>query len=274
MHPDHPPRTKRYIILLILTLCGTMAGAIHNRAVDHGKQDPVTVVVRGVVTPPASAFSRITGWFSAQTGWLFHGRSLAGENRRLRDRVAFLEGQNAQLREAGIKYDQLRDDLGFVRKQATPSLAADVLARRPDPKFDMLLISAGSRDGVRQNAIVVTRAGLVGRVTEVTPNTASVLMLTDQTSGAGAVVQRAESRAKGVCKGDNSGMLHLNYLTANADIKPGDVIMTSGLGGVFPAGQVIGSVLSVQTDEGNLNKTALVRPAVDFDRLEQVYVLR
>ena len=97
--------------------------------------------------------------------------------------------------------------------------------------------------------------------------------MTDQTSGVGAVVQRAESRIKGVCKGDNSPFLYVAYLPNNADIRPADTIVTSGLGGVFPPGIRIGTVKGVMADEGSLNKRASVQPAVDFDKLEQVYVL-
>lgn len=185
-----------------------------------------------------------------------------------------MEQENAALREAAIKYESLRADLGFVRAQKTSLLAADVIARRPDPKFDTLVIARGGADGVRPNSVVVTREGVVGRVFEVTPGTASVLMLTDQNSGVGARVQRAKSRATGICKGDNSKALSLVYLPNDADIKLGDRIVTSGLGGVFPPGLPIGTVVDVRAEEGNFLKSARLRPFVDFDRLEQVYVLR
>src|SRR5581483_2233569 len=217
---------------------------------------------------------QVSRWCGEQTGWLFQGRALAEENRRLRERVAALEGENAALREAQINYDRLRDDLGFVHSQPRRLLAADVIARRPDPKFDTLVISRGSRDGVQPYSVVVTRAGLVGRVFEVTPGTASVLMLTDQNSGVGARVQRANSRAIGICKGDNTAKLALIDLTNDADVKVGDAIVTSGLGGIYPPGLLIGTVTEVRAEEGNIMKAAHMRPCVEFNHLEQVYVLQ
>ena len=217
---------------------------------------------------------RVSRWFSDQTGWIFHGHALAGQNQQLRARVAELEGQNSRLLEAQIRYEHLRGDLKFAQTTPLKLLAADVWARRPDPKFDTLLIGRGSNDGVKINSPVVTRSGLAGRIIEVGPNTASVLLLTDQNSGVGARVQRVGSRATGVCKGDNTGLLSMVYLPSDADIRPGDVIVTSGLGGVFPPGLFIGVVKEAVKDAGNALKIGRITPKVDFDRLEEVYVLQ
>ena len=274
MRSDEKPRGRKYGIAVALALLGAATGAWHNHATDRGKADPVAGAVRGVIAPPANAIGRVSRWFSDQTGWIFHGHAVAADNQKLRARVADLEGQNTRLMEAQIRYEHLRDDLKFVQTTPLKLLAADVWARRPDPKFDTLLIGRGSADGVKINSPVVSRSGLVGHVIEVGPNTASVLMLTDQNSSVGARVQRTGSRATGVCKGDNSGLLSLVYLSSDADIKPGDVIVSSGLGGVFPPGLFIGVVKDVRTDAGNALKIGRVAPKVDFDRLEEVYVLQ
>lgn len=273
MRSEQTPRARRYWGALIFLLMGTLAGAWHNHTTDNGKQDLVVGAVQGVVAPPANALGKVSRWCSEQTGWIFHGHALAEENQKLRARVAELEGETTRLREAAIRYDQLRNDLNFVRGAKAPPLAADIVFRRPDPKYDTLVVLRGSRDGVRPNSVVVTRDGLVGRVFEVTPTTASVVMLTDQNSGVGARVQRANSRAVGVCKGNYTPTLSLVYLPNDADIKVGDVIVTSGLGEVYPPGLLIGKVVEVKPDEGNMLKMARIKPQVDFDRLEAVYIL-
>ena len=272
MRSETTPRARRYWAALLFLLFGALLGAWHNRVTARGAQDPVVGGVRGVLAAPVGWMSGATHWFGRQTGWLFRGHGVDTENRRLRDRVAQLEGENAALREAQTNFDRLHDDLGFVHANVPRLLAAGITARKSDPKFDTLIIDRGSHDGVRINSMVRTRNGLVGRVFDVTPGTASVLMLTDQKSGVGGRVQRAASRAVGVCEGNNSSRLDLKYLPGDADIKPGDLIVTSGLGGVFPAGQVIGTVESVRADENNVGKDAVVRPVVEFDRLEEVYV--
>lgn len=264
---------RRYWPALILLLIGTLAGAWHNRAVDHGRSDFVAGAVRGVVSPPASLLSRFSHWVGNQTGWIFQGRTLAEENRRLRTRVAELENENSALQESAAAGERLRSDLQFVSHEAKRLLAAEVVARRTDPKFDTLLISRGSRDGVHPHSVVRTRSGLVGQVSEVTPTTATVVLLTDQNSSVSARVQRAKSRAVGISQGDYSTLIPLIDLNNDADIKVGDRIVTSGLGGVFPKGIPIGSVVSIKMDDGNITKTARLRPDVNFDRLEEVYVL-
>ena len=274
MRSERTPHQKRYGVVLALVLLGVLTGAWHNHTTDAGKPDVVSGAVRGVTAPPAGMLARASQWLSVQTGWIFHGHAVAAENQTLRKRVAELEGENARLQEAEINYDRLRADLKFVQKQGNRLLAAGVVARRPDPKFDTLVIGRGSGDGIAVNNTVVTRDGIVGRITEVGPNSAVVLMLTDQNSGVGARVQRPKSRATGVCKGENTNLLSMVYLPSDADIKPGDLIVTSGLGGVYPAGLVIGTVKEVGKDDGNALKVGRIVPKVDFERLEEVYVLR
>lgn len=274
MRPERNTPVRRYWVALILLLLGSLAGAWHNRAVDRGRQDLMVTATRMAVAPPATLAARASRWLGEQTDWLLHGHGLGEENRLLKRRVEQLESENAQLREARISYERLRGDLRFVRQTQPSPLAADVIGRRPDPKFDTIIINRGSQDGIGVNSVVVTARGLVGRVFETTPCTASVLMLTDQHSAAGARVQRAASRATGICKGDNSDLLSVVYLRNDADIKSGDVIVTSGLGGVFPPGLPIGVVTSIAAEDGNILKRARVRPQVDFDRLEEVYVLQ
>jgi rod shape-determining protein MreC len=275
MRSERTSPLRRYAPGLIFLLLGTVAGAWHNHATDRGKTDLVAGAVRGVVAPPSTALGRVSRWASEQTGWLFHGHVVSEENRRLKARVAQLEAANIQFHEAQINVDRLRADLGFVQANRPHLLAADVVTRRPDPKFDTMIISRGSRDGVTVHSVVVTRNGVVGQVHEVGPTTASVILITDQNQnspGVGATVQR--SRVTGVSKGDAGGMVALDYLRNDADVKKGDLIVTSGNGGVYPPGLLVGTVVEVRSDEGNLNRRARVKPAVDFDRLEEVYVLK
>lgn len=287
MRAQKAPHARRYWAALLFLMTGTLAGAWHNRATDRGKQDVVSSAVRMGVAPPARAAGGVSRWFGDQAGWLLHGRSLEAENQKLRTRVEELEGQTAELAEAQRENEQLRADLKFVQVQKRDLLAADVIARRADPNFDTILISRGSRDGVHVNSIVRTRNGLVGKVSEVSLTTATVILLTDPNGGVGARVQRPASNAVGVCKGDYSPLLPLLDLAGDADIKPGDVVVTSGFSTVvpggaknnpnilqtYPKGIPIGTVVSVKGEEGSISKVAVIRPGVDFDRLETVFVL-
>lgn len=274
MDYDRKPRSQRYWLALFLVALSVGIGSCRNRSAEKGVADPASALARGVVATPVGVMGRVSHWFGSQSEWIFRGRRFAEENRRLEARIAELEGENALLKEKTARYDQLRDDLGFVKQAQSTLLPADILSRRIDFKFETLLVARGANDGVKKDSVVVTKNGLVGRVTEVSAGNAVVLLITDLKSGVGARVQRAESRALGVCKGTNSPLLTLTYLDNAADIKPGDEITTSGVGGVFPGGLRIGTVLEVKPDPSSAIKTAKVRPTVNFDRLEEVYIVK
>jgi rod shape-determining protein MreC len=152
-----------------------------------------------------------------------------------------------------------------------------VLSFRPNINFDTLVISRGSRDGVKLNSVVVAPAGVVGHVYDVGLTTSAVLLLTDSYSAVGAMVQRPQSRAIGVCKGSREPLVSMLYLARDADVKVGDIIVTSGRGGdrgIYPSGLPIGTVVEVQNDASGSTRHVSVKPAVDASKLEEVYVLR
>jgi rod shape-determining protein MreC len=273
---------RRFWPVALLTVSGVGLGAWHNAQTRRERPDAVAGLVRSAVVPPAALLGGVTRWFGAQTGWIFAGRGLAVQNERLSRRVAELEAENARLHEAEISCDRLRADLNFVRSLKKPPLAAEVWSRRPDPKYDTIIISRGRRDGVQPHDLVISPGGVVGYVSEVDPITATVVLLTDQNSTLGARIQRSGSRAVGLCRGANGPLLNMTDLDHEADVKPGDLVVTSGLSRLYPKtldgtpprDLVIGEIVRVQPDPSSAGKTALVRPRVDYDRMEEVYVLR
>src|SRR5207245_2213001 len=118
---------------------------------------------------------------------------------------------------------------------------------------------------------VVTPRGLVGQVIEVTPNTSKVLLITDVSSSVDALVQ--SNRAKGVVNGSRTANLTMTYIPQREKIQTGDRIVTSGLGGVYPSGVLVGMVTDVRQNDVDLFQDALVEPAVDFGRLEEVMII-
>ena len=202
---------------------------------------------------------------------------MSQENLRLREENDKLRQENARLTEADATAQRLRAQLGFPLQIPAKRLAADVIARSLHPHSDDFTIRRGRRDGVANGATVVVPAGLVGQVSDAGDTASVVIMLTDPRSAVGAMVQRPESRAVGVCKGDGTGLLNLNYLSRDADVKVGDTIVSSGLGGekgLFPKGIPIGKVESVGMDASGASKVVSVRPVAQLDRLEEVYVLQ
>src|SRR5258706_14098450 len=108
MRAERTPPARRYWAVLLFLVLGMLFGSWHNRQIDRGAADRVPGTVRGALAPPADALGKVSHWISRQTGWIFSGRSASEENRRLKERLEVLEGENASLREAQIKYERLR----------------------------------------------------------------------------------------------------------------------------------------------------------------------
>ena len=137
----------------------------------------------------------------------------------------------------------------------------------------MIVINRGSEQGITKDMPVVTPQGLVGNVIQVFGNTAKVQLILDPRSAVGSLVQRTESRTAAIVEGSGTTPLspRMVNLARDADIIKGDKVITSGWGGIYPKGLVVGEVTAVVNEEGGLLKYAVLKPAVDFDRLEEVF---
>ena len=136
-------------------------------------------------------------------------------------------------------------------------------------------MSLATLNGIQNDMPVVTPQGLVGRVVEAGPNSSKVQLILDPRSSVGTIVQRAESRVTGIVQGDmdNPTMPQMVNIPKNADVVEGDVIVTSGFGGIYPKGIIVGLVSSLKNDDGGLLKIGVLESAVDFQKLEDVMVI-
>jgi rod shape-determining protein MreC len=150
-------------------------------------------------------------------------------------------------------------------------LAATVIGRDPSPFVQYVIINRGSDDGLRRGMPVVTQQGLVGRVAAVTSGAARVQLITDPASSIN--VRLEPSRAQAVVLGDLTGELSLDMIPQSAEVKVGDLILTSGLGGNYPSDILIGQVTGVRQIETDLFQHASVQPVVDFSKLEIVLII-
>lgn len=180
----------------------------------------------------------------------------------LRARLAELESENARL----------RDLLQFREDTPAKYTAAKVIGRNPSKWFSTISISLGAADGVQVDDPVVSRSGLIGRVISVLGSSSTVLLLPDPESGVGAIVEG--SRDYGVAVGGSGpDELVLRFFSRDANVSPGDKVVTSGIGSKFPAGILIGEVVSVHVPKPGLIKEATVKPASDLEHLEEVMVV-
>ena len=196
--------------------------------------------------------------------------NLRHENRLLREELAQSLMQNTELRESTLENQRLRQLLGFKRRKNYIYLPAEVVAHDADRVQNGLVIDLGIKDGVGQYMAVVTPDGLAGRVVETGPHFSIVQLLTDRSCRISSIVER--SRVKGTISGRLYGGLELR-LPLRADIRLGDALVSSGLGGTFPPGLLVGSVQGVKMEDTGILKQIDIEPVVDFDRLEEVFVI-
>ncbi|MGN8832987.1 rod shape-determining protein MreC [Selenomonas montiformis] len=227
-----------------------------------------------------SPFQQAVSWAGDQVSGLTRNIwdivTVYEQNKMLRNEVGQLRVQNLEASEALAENERLRALIGYKQTMTQFDLvAARVIGRESATWSRMIVINRGRKDGVDADMAVVTEKGLVGHVVEAGWNTSKVQLILDPRSSVGTIVQRAESRVAGIVQGDldNPMMPQMVNIPKNADVVEGDVIVTSGFGGIYPKGIVVGLVSSLQNDSGGLLKVGLLEPAVDFQKLEDVMVI-
>jgi rod shape-determining protein MreC len=241
-----------------------------------GYMSPVRSVVQTALAPLQGAMAA-----SAQDlARVFQGsadvRALQARNAELESLANKLMIENAQLTEVGRENELLRQLLNFTRNNPQFTYEAALVKGRsigfdPTNLLYFVYVDVGTRDGIAEGMPVVTDRGLVGRVTAVGPNSAQVLMLIDPASSVNAILQT--SRLTGVVRGHIDGTLSMERIPPNEKVNPGDIVLTSGLGGNFPDKLVIGQVTEVIQRDQDMFQKARIRPTVDFGKLETMLIV-
>ncbi len=227
--------------------------------------------VISVSSPIVGTVSRVDNFFTSIWDNYLYLVDVEKENRKLRETVKILDRRLIQNREATLDNERLKKLIGLRETLQTPTIAATVIGEDNSPWFRTITIDRGDKDGIREDLPVVASAGVVGRVVKVSGNSSRVLLLTDHASGISAVVQR--SRARGIVKGKGGNMCSLEFSERGEDVRIGDVILTSGIGGVFPKGLPIGEVTMVRKGSYGIFQIVDIRPFVYVPRLEEVLVV-
>ncbi len=196
---------------------------------------------------------------------------LRRQNEALRARVATLEEENLQFREALVASGNLERIVQMREHFEVPLLPSEVVGQDISPWFQSILLDRGRSHDVLSGMPVVSDHGVVGLVTATSPHASRAMMLLDRQSAVDAIVQR--SRARGIVRGRGAGELEFVFMVRGDDVQSDDVVITSGMGGVYPKGLRIGTIVAVQTEEKRLLHTGSVQPSVDFGRLEQVFIM-
>jgi len=227
--------------------------------------------VMSVVTPVVSAgnwaLAEVTG---AAKGYIAL-RGAREESASLKERVDQLTAERDELREKAAEDLRIRAEYSVPTLPEYRKVAATVISRDPNIWFKRMIINRGTTDGVKGNMPVISAAGIVGRVISVGPNYAEVQVITDPQAGVGAMLQQGS--AMGVVRGLDSNRCELKDVSSSVNVQENEVLVTTGLDGLYPKGITIGTVESVQDDPSAPWHKIIVKPSAPIDRLENVMVL-
>lgn len=198
-------------------------------------------------------------------------RQVQSENEALKLEMQALQIRLQQERAEAQRTDNLRQLLELRERANLDTVAAEVIAGAASPDFRTVTIDKGSSEGLATDMAVISPAGVVGRVILPSRRASKVQLLIDRNAAAGALIER--TRVQGVVIGAGDGTLSMQYVPGTADVKTGDLVVTSGIDGIYPKGFVIGTVDHTDSGDGAYHEI-VVRPAVDFARLEEVLIVK
>jgi len=265
------------IRLVILSLAAFILMALQLT----GRLDPLQSAVTQMTSPAQLGATGVADTFTNWIDFLVELRTLRTRNVELEEINATLRAENFRLSEVDRENMRLRELLDFAETRPDLELrggqiVARVLGQDSSNFQNFILLDLGAQHGVAEGMPVLTNAGLVGRITEVTDSTSKVLLITDPNSGVNAIL--SGSRVNGVVRGNPGGTLIMDYIPQSAVFNIGEDILTSGLtseigGGRFPKGIPIGQVRQINQRDEEVSQQAIVQPAVDFDQLDLVLVV-
>jgi len=267
-------RSRGFIILLaVIAVLAILIAVTYDRIQVTFIEDAVNSVLSPIQSFSVKASNSIIDFFER----VFSSTDLDKENEQLKVQLAqyeIIENELNTLREENerlkglLNYTEITENYTYV--------TARVIGKSQGVWFSEFTLNAGRKDGVMENQAVVNSKGLVGRVSSVSANTCKVTSIIDSTSDVSVMVERTRDYgfARGILNVDKNEKLELYYLPSGYDLVPGDNILTSGIGGIFPKGIAIGTVTEVsRANEDAEDRNAIIQPAVDFLRLEEVMIV-
>lgn len=259
------------IVMLFLIRC-TVAERVEISSIEKG--------LREALSPIQSGFMFLWKGTQGFFGYFAKKSQLMSENEALHKQIRILQWENNQLLEYRQEAKRLRTMLDFKQNNNQYEfLAARVIGRSASNWYRTILLNRGSKDGVAKDMAVITPEGLVGRIITVTPHTSEVLLITDREGPVGVIVLLQGSRIPGIVEGagDGSDTLLMRYISYDAPIGEGQFVVTSGLGNFYPKGIRVGRVQSIverEAEPNALQKYAVICPEVNFDLLEEVFIIK
>ncbi len=263
------PRPGWLVLFIALSL---VIITVYFREGESGFVHRAQVGVQSVAAPFSAAGEWMTRPVRGVIAWAGDLGVSRSQLESLREQNASLRSRVAELEEARLENERLRALVEIVQARDLDAVGGRVIGRPTNSWEGVITIDLGTEDGITTGMPVIGPEGLLGQIVQVGRSSAKVRLITDQRSGVAGLVQR--SRAEGVVRGSIDGELSFDFVSTETTVKAGDVVVTSGLGGVYPKGIVIGEVSDVRSLANELYQEITVVPAGDLDGLEEVLVLK
>jgi rod shape-determining protein MreC len=265
-------RYRNLIILVGVLFLQVLGLAVQ---VKRGSNDVErTRLIRIWAVSAITPFERVLVWAGNSTGNLWHNyvylRGVRNENRELKERIEQMRLEQVRLAEYAAQAHRLQALLAFKEQFIAKTVAAQVIGTSGMDSSRIVYIDKGEDEGLKRDMAVITADGVVGKVWEVYPSVSKVLLINDQSSGVGAILEK--SRLQGVLKGTATGEVTLERVMSDEQVTPGEKILSSGGDRIFPKGLLVGTVTKVSPGK-DLFLNIRVKPAANLGRLEEVLVV-
>jgi rod shape-determining protein MreC len=264
-------RYRNVTILVVVLFAQVLGLAVQVR---RSTPDESTRLIRVWAVDAVTPFEKGIVWFQSSLGNLWHNyfylRGVRQENRDLKLQIERLRIEQVRLNEDAEQARRLQALLGFKEQFISKTLAAQVIGSSGSEQSRSIYIDKGTHDGIKADMPVITAEGVVGKVLRTFKSTSQVLLINDQTSGVGAILEK--SRLQGVVRGTALGEVVLEKVMSDETVQSGDRVLTSGGDQIFPKGLPVGTVTKVSPGP-ELFLNIRVKPTADLSRLEEVLVI-
>ena len=265
-------RYRNLVILvgvLFLQVLG-LAMQVKRAGNEEGNTRLIRIWAVGAITP----FERALVWVQSGTGNIWHNyfylRGVRAENRQLKDQIEQMRIQQVRLSEDAAQARRLQTLLAFKEQFISRTVAAQVIGSSGSDLSRVVYIDKGENAGIMRDMAVMTSDGIVGKVLLVYPSVSQVLLINDQSSGVGAIIEK--TRLQGVLRGTANGEVELERVMSDEQVPVGETVLTSGGDQIFPKGLPIGTVTKVGSGK-DLFLNIMIKPAANLSKLEEVLVL-
>jgi rod shape-determining protein MreC len=265
-------RYRNLTILVLVLFLQVLGLAVQVRTGTNEATD--TRLIRTWAVSAITPFERALVWVQTSTGNLWHNyfylRGVRAENRQLKAQIEHMRLEQVRLSEDAAQAHRLQMLLAFKEQFIAKTVAAQVIGTSGSDLSRVIYIDKGKNDGIDRDMAVITADGIVGKVLLVSPSLAQVLLISDESSGVGAILEK--SRLQGVLRGTANGEIVLERVMSDETVQPGEAVLTSGGDQIFPKGLPVGTVTKVGKGK-DLFLNIQIRPAAHLAKLEEVLVL-